>query len=120
MTPVAAQACTATTTLKVEERAVHAAFTSTLYGAAGTACSPTLETLGRSAGKAYAAVLCEPESRAAWTMFVQSVFAFLDELDAGVGIALDHAAARSRHELRDIIYENADLLASDQALTNAR
>jgi hypothetical protein len=109
MTSVAAFPCT---TLPAEERAVHATFTSTLYGAAGPTCSPALYALGQSAGKAYAAVLCEPGSRAAWTAFVQAVFAFLDELDAGVGVAVELAAAKSRHDLRDIIYENADLLGS--------
>jgi hypothetical protein len=98
--------------LPAEERAVHAAFTNTLYDAAGNACSPKLFDLGQGAGKAYAAALGEPGSRAAWTAFVQAVFAFLDELDAGIGVAVDLAAAKSRHDLRDIIYENADLLAT--------
>jgi hypothetical protein len=101
---------TETFALSIDERDTVASFTRTLRGAAGPACSLVLFELGQNAGNAYAAALREPGSRAAWTAFVQAVFAFLDELDAGVGIALDLAAAKSRHDLRDIIYENADLL----------
>jgi hypothetical protein len=38
------------------------------------------------------------------------VSAYLDELDASIGIAIDPACGMSRHELRDIVYENDDLL----------
>ncbi|HEV3087812.1 MAG TPA: hypothetical protein VGX96_11355 [Candidatus Elarobacter sp.] len=99
-----------TTTLSGDHRDMVASLTQTLRASAGPACSPTLWELGQGAGRAYAAALGEPGSRAAWTAFVQAVFAFLDELDAGVGVALDLDAARSRHDLRDIVYENSDLL----------
>jgi hypothetical protein len=61
---------------------------------------------------AYAAALCEPVSRAAWTAFVQAVSDFLDELDARIGIAVDHATGKSRRELRDIVSENDDLIVA--------
>jgi hypothetical protein len=97
-------------TLNAEARQAYEAFNRTLHGAAGNEISRELVALSKKAVAAYAAALCEPVSRAAWTAFIQAVSDVLDELDAGIGIAVGHAASMSRHELRDIVSENDDLI----------
>jgi hypothetical protein len=87
-------------------------FDRTLYGALGNEISNELAALRENAVAAYAAALDEPVSRAAWTAFVQAVSDFLDELDARIGIAVDHATGKSRRELRDIVSENDDLIVA--------
>jgi hypothetical protein len=96
--------------LDADARAAHAAFQRTLYGAAGAAGSAQLAALGKAACSTHATALRDPASRSAWETFAAAVAAFLDELDAHVGLALDDAAIRARHDLRDILYENSDLV----------
>jgi hypothetical protein len=95
-----------------EARQAFAALDRTLRGALGNQISRELAALRNNAVAAYAAALCEPVSRAAWTAFVQAVSDFLDELDARIGIAVDHATGKSRRELRDIVSENDDLIVA--------
>jgi hypothetical protein len=96
--------------LDTDAREAYDRFERTLRCAAGHQASPKLSALSENAGRAYASALFARTSEARWTVFVQAVSAYLDELDAGIGIAIDPACGMSRHELRDIVYENDDLL----------
>jgi hypothetical protein len=89
-----------------------AALDRTLRCALGNQISRELAARRNKAVAAYAAALCEPVARAAWTAFVQALSDFLDALDAGIGIAVDRATSQSRRELRDIVSENDDLFAA--------
>jgi hypothetical protein len=103
---------TGRSTPDAEARQAYAAFDRTLHGAVGNEISSELAALRNNAVAAYAAALCEPVSRAAWTAFVQALSDVLDELDAGIGIAVDRATGKSRRDLRDIVSENDDLIVA--------
>jgi hypothetical protein len=96
--------------LDTDAREAYDRFKRTLCGSVGHQASPKLSALSENARKAYASALSARTSEGRWRVFVQAVSAYLDELEAGIGIAIDRACAMSRHELRDIVYENDDLL----------
>jgi hypothetical protein len=95
-----------------DAREAYEAFGRTLRCAAGHQASLKLSALIEKARRAYASALSKPTSGAHWATFVQAVSAYLDELEAGIGTAIDRACGMSRHELRDIVYENDDVLES--------
>jgi hypothetical protein len=104
--------------LDTDARASYETFERTLRCAAGRQGSLKLSALIEGAGRAYASALSKPSSEARWRTFVQAVSAYLNELDAGIGIAIDRTCGRSRRELRDIVFENDDLLESRSDFRN--
>jgi hypothetical protein len=105
--------------LDADARASYETFEHTLRCAAGREGSLKLTALIENAGRAYASALSKPSSEARWAAFVWAVSAYLNELEAGIGIAVDRSCGRSRRELRDIVYENDDLLESGSPFRNA-
>jgi hypothetical protein len=104
--------------LDADARASYETFERTLRCAAGRQGSPKISALIENAGRTYASALCKPSSEARWAAFVRAVSAYLNELEAGIGIAVDRACGKSRRELRDIVYENDDLLQTTGSMSS--